>query len=293
MTQLTKTQDFVRFSGKVILVHTLTYLIFGGLAMAIFDYPSLWKLPYLADSYRPMDSHWVHLGALLQPLRAILYSAVLWLIRPFYLEKKRGWLYIWLIFLGFAIFGTSGAPSGSFEGFIYLKWPVWLHLIFLPEIVLQTLAFSYLLFHWDTSSQNNHSSKAHLLGTSLRTFFYSLTYTLIGMFGVMVTGIISLWILGLSIKPGETSSSALLVLGGVALANMIMAFYLYTRGWKSQGQFTVIAILIYLINSLPYAMHNLIIQFPVGFIFTMINGIFPSLILIFLTYRIKMRNIER
>ena len=280
MIQLTKTQDFVRFSGKVILVHTLTYMIFGGLAMTIFDYPALWKLPHLADSFKPMDSQWVQLGALFQPLRAILYSAVLWFLRPLYLEKKRGWLYIWLIFLAFAIFGTSGTPSGSFEGIIYLNWPLWLHLIFLPEVVLQTLAFSYFLYRWDLSASSHSDNSSQSLEPGLKRFIYSLAYMAIGTFGTMASGIITLLLVGYSIEPGGTSASALVVLALVAVVNFAMAIYIYSGTWKSRRQFIILSVAIYLLNSLPYAIHNYIIDFKVGAFYTMLGGIFTATFLI-------------
>lgn len=43
----------------------------------------------------------------------------------------------------------AGAAPGSIEGFIYTKLPLWYHLGYLPDILLQTLAFSVLLFTWE------------------------------------------------------------------------------------------------------------------------------------------------
>lgn len=55
---------------------------------------------------------------------------------------------LWLLFTGFAILGTAGPSPGSFEGVIYTQLSIKEHLIGLPETLLQTLAFSFLLDYW-------------------------------------------------------------------------------------------------------------------------------------------------
>jgi hypothetical protein len=50
--------------------------------------------------------------------------------------------------VGLAIFSTAGAAPGSVEGIIYTKIPLGLQLIGLPEVLLQTLAFSLLVTTW-------------------------------------------------------------------------------------------------------------------------------------------------
>ncbi|HKZ89344.1 MAG TPA: hypothetical protein VJ300_03700 [Thermoplasmata archaeon] len=47
------------------------------------------------------------------------------------------------------MFAPSGAVPGSIEGLVYTKLPLWFRAISLPEILLQTQAFSWLLVRWD------------------------------------------------------------------------------------------------------------------------------------------------
>ncbi|MFI5184497.1 MAG: hypothetical protein ACHQNV_08865 [Vicinamibacteria bacterium] len=65
-----------------------------------------------------------------------------------FLGGAQGWLKLWGLLMGLAIFSTAGAAPGSVEGMIYTKIPVAHHLLGLPEVLLQTLAFSLLLHAW-------------------------------------------------------------------------------------------------------------------------------------------------
>jgi hypothetical protein len=78
-----------------------------------------------------------------------LFALALWPLRDLFLAKKHGWLMVWGLFLVFGILSTTGAAPCSIEGVLYTKLPLWYHLIGLPEITLQTLAFSTMLVWWD------------------------------------------------------------------------------------------------------------------------------------------------
>lgn len=146
-------KKFLIFAGKVILIHTVTYFVVGGISATLNDYKALFQSPIIEDFMRPFDSKWVLIGPLLQPLRGMLYALALWPFRSFLMSKKHGWLYIWSLFVFFAIIGTCGPAPGSMEGMIFTKLPLYFHLVGMPEIILQTLAFSILLFLWDRKKQ--------------------------------------------------------------------------------------------------------------------------------------------
>ncbi len=110
-------------------------------------------MPVVRDFMISFDSKRIMFGPLLQPLRGFVYAVVLWQFRPFILSQKKGWLYIWSLFIGFAIIGPSAAAPGSMEGLIYTKLPLYFHFVGMPEILSQTLAFSVLLFYWDRKSE--------------------------------------------------------------------------------------------------------------------------------------------
>ncbi|MFQ5891583.1 MAG: hypothetical protein ACE5HW_02165, partial [Candidatus Methanofastidiosia archaeon] len=53
------------------------------------------------------------------------------------------------LFLTLAVFAPAGEQPSSIEGFIYTNLSVLFHLLYLPEIILQTLVFSWLVVTWE------------------------------------------------------------------------------------------------------------------------------------------------
>jgi hypothetical protein len=61
------------------------------------------------------------------------------------LRQRNGWLWLWLLLIGIGIVSTSAAAPSSIEGLVYTELPLWYHAIGLPEMLIQTLAFSALV----------------------------------------------------------------------------------------------------------------------------------------------------
>ncbi|HET7010940.1 MAG TPA: hypothetical protein VFI11_09215 [Anaerolineales bacterium] len=139
---------FLHFTIKVILVHLVTYLVFGLVMSNLLNYEELFQQEVIRDFMHPLGSRSL-LGVLFQPVRGLLFAVAVWPIRSAILETRHGWLRLWSIFMVFAILSTASAAPSSIEGMLYSKLPLGYHLIGLPEIALQTLAFSYLLVWWD------------------------------------------------------------------------------------------------------------------------------------------------
>ena len=140
--------SFVTLVWRVIALHMITYLVAGMIFSTIFSYRQLYSQGSLSGLMKDFNSPWIAAGPGLQWIRGALYAAVIWPFRIYFFENKNGWLYLWLLFLGFAIFGTAGPSPGSLEGMIYTKISFREQLIGLPEVVLQTGAFSWLLVRW-------------------------------------------------------------------------------------------------------------------------------------------------
>lgn len=142
-------KEFLAFTGKVVLIHMVTYFIFGLLMSHLLNYGRLFQQEIIRDFMRPIDSPYVFFGPFIQPIRGLLFAFGLWPIRKTITESKRGWLILWSIFVVFGILGTPAAAPSSLEGIIYSKLPIWYHLIGLPEILFQTLTFSLILVWWE------------------------------------------------------------------------------------------------------------------------------------------------
>jgi len=137
---------FGAFWWRVCATHTITYFVAGVLALYVLDYEHLYSQTELSLLMRPTSSAWVAAGPGLQFIRATLFALVLWPARTLLIE--RSWLVLWGLFVGLAVLGTAGPAPGSFEGAVYTTLPLSRHLIGLPEVVLQTAAFSFLFVTW-------------------------------------------------------------------------------------------------------------------------------------------------
>ena len=88
-------------------------ILMGMIMSNIFDYSELFKQDIIKDFMRPYNSPQVTIGPYLQPLRGGLFAIALWPIRSMLLEKKRGWLILWGIFVVFSILSTTAAAPSS------------------------------------------------------------------------------------------------------------------------------------------------------------------------------------
>jgi hypothetical protein len=139
---------FTTFAWRVLSLHMLTYFLVGLVAFLVLDYRRAFETTELRYLMRPTTSPWVAAGPALQIFRGLLFAAILYPITADILRRKNGVLLLWSLFVGFAILGTAGPSPGSFEGILYTKLPISLHLMGLPEVVLQTLLFSAGLVWW-------------------------------------------------------------------------------------------------------------------------------------------------
>lgn len=133
---------------KTIVTHTVTYFVMGLLASALLDYTRFFAESSLNLMMRQTSDPWVMVGPLFQPIRGILFGLVFYLLREPFFGKKNGWLVMWIVLVVVGIIGTFGPTPGSLEGMLYTVFPVWVHLRGLPEVLLQSLFLSLILFYW-------------------------------------------------------------------------------------------------------------------------------------------------
>jgi hypothetical protein len=133
---------------KTIVTHSVTYFIMGLLASTILDYASFFAESDLALLMRPTTDSLVMLGPLFQPIRGVLFGIVFYLLRDTFFNRKNGWLVMWVVLVAVGILGTFGPSPGSLEGVIYTVFPFWVHLRGLPEVLLQSLLLSVILYYW-------------------------------------------------------------------------------------------------------------------------------------------------
>ncbi len=133
---------------KTMVSHTITYFLVGVLAFVALDYSARFADPSVTAYSRPTSDPLVMAGPLFQPIRGVLFGIVFYLLRDPILRRPRGWLILWVTLVVIGIIGQFIGGPGSIEGLVYTRLPVWFQLTLLPEVFLQTLLLSVLLFYW-------------------------------------------------------------------------------------------------------------------------------------------------
>jgi len=133
--------------AKSVVTHTVTYFGVGVAAYFALDYASIWANE-LHGLVRPTTDPWIVAGPLLQPVRGLMFGIVFHALREPFFGRERGWLLMWLVLVVVGVLGTFGATPGSMEGMIYLRVPISVQIGLLPEVLMQSLLLSGILFHW-------------------------------------------------------------------------------------------------------------------------------------------------
>lgn len=132
----------LRFVASAALSHVVTYLVVGLLASRALDYAEILGRPVIGDYYLPYGSGDLVVSTTLQLLRGALFGVVLLPFRGVLAASRWGWLWLWAVLVVIGILGTPAAAPSSFEGLLYTRLPLWFHALGLPEMLLQTGAFS-------------------------------------------------------------------------------------------------------------------------------------------------------
>ena len=164
---------------KTAVAHTVTYFVAGFAAFSLLDYPRLIAETELGVSMRPLTHPMILAGPVLQPVRGCLFGVVFFMLRGPFFGSKRGWFTMWVALVSFGILGTFGAPPGSLEGVIYTVLPLSLHLTLLPEVLIQSLLLSWLLFQWV-----NHREKTWLNWVMGAAFVMVLVFPILALVSV-------------------------------------------------------------------------------------------------------------
>ena len=268
------------------IAHSSTYLVFGVIMSSLFNYRRLFELETIRDFMRPMSSQFVIAGPFLQPLRGLILAIGLWPLRRFLLEHKRGWLILWGIFVVFGILATPGAAPCSMEGIIYSKLPLWYHLIGLPEIALQTLAFSAILLSWERRAARTSLVPPELSHSVLADLVRALMTACFAWIGYAVGGLLSVVLVRLS-RPdftvdmrkaaGDIKVQMMFV---VAFAVNLVAVFAVGRWSRARPvPFGLAFSLFWAVDTLVPWLYQLMFTHPSPVHLALLLGLFPALII--------------
>nr|MBC7244607.1 hypothetical protein [Chloroflexota bacterium] len=273
-------REFIRFTIKVVLVHCFTYFVFGLIMSNLLNYAKLFQQEVIRDFMLPFGSRSL-LGVLFQPVRGLLFAVALWPIRRLILERKHGWLSLWLIFVVFAILSTTSAAPSSIEGILYTKLPLWYHLIGLPEIMLQTLAFSYLLVLWDKRQsmvpQDTRKESKGLISELFKAVVIS-CFAYIGYaIGSLALFFLSDTDIDFNTAAGDIKNQLMFVVAFVF--NVVYTFYISKKWLKNEIPLWAIGGLAWALDSLVLFVYQWIFYGSSSLITAMLIGFLPAVII--------------
>jgi hypothetical protein len=142
------TASFREIVAKTVVTQTVTYFVVGLLASTLLDYAHWFAESSLGLLMRPTTDRMVMAGPLFQPVRGFFFGWVFFLLRDVFFDGKRGWLWMWFVLVVLGIVNPFGPAPGSIEGLVYTRLPLADQLKGLPEVIVQSLALSFVVSRW-------------------------------------------------------------------------------------------------------------------------------------------------
>ena len=208
--------DNAQFVARVTIIHVCTYILCGMVFSTLFDYGTLFKAGNAVYFMRSMDSTSVLIGPCVQILRGVLFGLVLLLFRNSYEGRRYGWLRLWAIILVLGIIDTPGPAPCSIEGVVYTQLPIEFHIKGAPEILVQTLLFSWLV----ARPKNNRRVVSDPRKRCV------IAVAVIAAVGFSLGGIILTLILGVDVMVGVSDPWAFLVMfAAIAIVAAMTLWY--------------------------------------------------------------------
>lgn len=145
-------RSFLAFSARVTAAHIATYWVVGAISYAFVThkyYVGPQALPELRNPQSDFVMRWILPAEI---ARGILYAVALYPLRRALVELGRwGGAAIASVLL---IVGAIAGISGLIEGWVFTTTVhIEVFLATLPEIVVQTLLFGYLVVYWERRRQ--------------------------------------------------------------------------------------------------------------------------------------------
>ncbi|MEN8075857.1 hypothetical protein ABFP60_02780 [Clostridioides difficile] len=258
----------LKFLLKTVVVHILTYILCGIVFSTIFNYHSLFAMDGVDGFMKEIGGSSTLIGPLIQVIRGILFGIVLLLFKDTFLGKKYGWLKLWAILSIIGVINTPGPAPFSIEGIVYTKLPLEFHLKGAPELLIQTLLFSYLI------AKPSKEKKIKFIEENKSDFVSAIVCMVL----FSLSGIVLALIRGISIASSVGDLGAF----GIMFIDVISTFFISKNysNIKSKYKDTIIVIILYfLLSILPY-IYNLITNSPFNTPLTLLINIIPTVIVL-------------
>lgn len=258
----------IKFIARVTFIHVITYILCGVFFSVIFDYSALFTTGNISYYMKPVEGFSVAIGPLVQVGRGLLFGIALLLIKDSFIEKKYGWLKLWFITFILGIINTPAPSPLSIEGLVYTKLPLYFHLQIAPEILLQTLLFSYFVAkpHESKFAKELYDEyKEYLIPPVLAAVMFSLS------------GIVLALILNVDIMAGTKDTGAFIVM----LISVLMVFLINVWYFYSEDKFKSFIVFVgyYLVVAVLPTIYNYISNSPFKSLLALQINLIPVIIL--------------
>lgn len=271
------------FILKVTIIHVITYIICGIIFSKLFDYSTLFSSGTTKYFMKPVEGTSTLIGPLVQVIRGVLFGFVLLLIKDVFLEKKLGWLKLWLVILVIGIINTPGPAPCSIEGIVYTKLPLELHLKGAPEVIIQTLLFSYLVAKPKKRNKSHDvfmKNKKAIIASALAGIMFS------------ISGIVLSFILNVDVMAGTKD------IGAFGVMFIAISIVFLTTKWfyktRSKIKWIMVTIAYYIAMAILPTVYNHITNSPFKSFLTLGINIIPVLILVaYNIYMTRSNNLKK
>ncbi|MPQ44231.1 hypothetical protein [Clostridium tarantellae] len=267
----------LRFILKTTIIHILTYILCGIIFSTIFSYNSLFNINGVNGFMKEFGDSSTLLGPLVQVIRGIVFGIVLLLFKDIFMGKKYGWLKLWTILSVIGIINTPAPAPFSIEGIIYTNLPLEFHLKIAPEIIIQTLLFSYLL------AKPSKEKNIKFIENNKNEFISSIVCIIL----FSLSGIVLALIRGINIAYSISDIGAFAVMFIAVISTFFISKY-YSKIENKFKDIIVMASLYFLLTILPY-IYNLITNSPFNTKLILLINIVPTTI-IFLVTKLNYKN---
>lgn len=271
-------KDNLKFVVRVTIIHIVTYILCGVLFSTLFNYKSLFALEGVNTFMRPVEGTSTMIGPLIQVIRGILFGLLLLLAKDFF-TSKYGWFKLWIFIVVLGIINTPGPAPFSIEGIIYTQLPLEFQLKGAPEILIQTLLFSYFVAK---------PKKQRAINKFFENNKIPLIVSIIAGFSISLSGIVLTLKLKLDIMTGAKDFGAIIVM----FASMVIVFLatkLYCIKAKT-SKIIILAIIYYLAVAVMPTAYNFIANSPFKSLLTLAINVVPVVIMVFYIFLLERKS---
>lgn len=265
-------ENKLKFIGRVTIIHITTYILCGMVFSTLFNYQKLFLLENVESFMRPFGGISTLIGPLVQVIRGVLFGIVLLFIKDIFVGKY-GWLKLWSVIAIIGIINTPGPAPFSIEGIIYTQLPLEFHMKGAPEILVQTLLFSYFVAKPKKAKHRNKFVEENKV---------AFIAAMIAGIGFSASGIILTLILKADIMAGTNDAGAFII-----MFIAMFAVFLTTKWYcKTDKKFKaiILAVVCYIVIAIMPTMYNFIVNSPFKSLLSLAINVVPVVIILLFVY---------